>query len=150
MDDAPPAFCRAPDQKVNSISVKVTLTKPQLKQNVLKYLYKYGDTFCDITVVILNTGIEQSQIKYLLDELEADKLIVLSRANPHLNSAGVGAHILNAGSNVQARITAEGRDHVQQHLSPSWIDYLEKHPVIRIILILGGIIGLIALIVGLF
>lgn len=127
-----------------------TLTKPQLKKNVLKHLYKHGDTFCDITSVILNTGIEQSHIKYLLDELEADKLIVLSRANPHLNSAGVGAHILNAGSNIQARITAQGLDHVKQHFSPSWIDYFEKHPVIRIILIVGGIGGLIALIVGLF
>jgi hypothetical protein len=100
--------------------------------------------------MILHTGIEQSHIKYLLDELQADNLILLSKVNPALNSAGPGAHVLSATSNIQARITAQGCDHVKQHFSPSWIDYLEKHPIIRIILIVGGIGGVIALIVGLF
>jgi hypothetical protein len=83
----------------------------------------------------------------LLDELQQDNLITLSKANPHLNS---NQHVLNAASNFQARITPEGRKYVKEHLSPSWLDYLEKHPIIRIILIVGGVAGLIALIVGLF
>lgn len=105
----------------------------------------FGDTFIDITPNLLNTGFEQSQIKYLLDELEHDKLIILSKANPHLNT---NQHVLTASSNIQARLTPEGRNHVKEHFAPSWLDYLEKHPIIRIILIVGGIAGLIALIVG--
>lgn len=127
-----------------------TLTKPELKKKVLKFLYKNGDTFVVITSSLLNTGIEQSHIKYLLDELEHDKLIILSKNNPHLNSYGPGSHVLNPASNIQARITPEGRNHVKEHFAPSWLDYFEKHPVVRIILIVGGVAGLIALIVGLF
>lgn len=125
----------------------MAITKPELKKRVLKYLYKNGDTFTDITSTLLNTGIEQSHIKYLLDELQHDNLIILSKANPHLNSS---QHVLSAASNVQARITPEGRKYVKEHLNASWLDYLEKHPILRIILIVGGVAGLIALIVSLF
>ena len=124
----------------------MAITKPELKKRVLKYLNKNGDTFTDITSTLLNTGIEQHNIKYLLDELQHDGLIILSKANPHLNS---NQHVLNAASNVQARITPNGRKFVKEHHG-SWLDYLEKHPIIRIILIVGGVAGLIALIAGLF
>lgn len=127
-----------------------TLTKPELKKRVLKHLNEHGDTFVDFTPVILNTGIDQTHIKYLLDELQTDNLIILSKNNPHLNSIGANGHVLTAASNVQARITPQGRAYVKEHISTSVLDYLEKHPVIRIILIVGGVAGLIALIVGLF
>lgn len=125
----------------------MSITRPELKKRVLKYLYKHGDTFTDITSTLLNTDIDQHNIKYLLDELQHDNLIILSKANPHLNS---NQHVLNAASNVQARITPEGRRHVKEHLATSWLDYLEKHPIIRIILIVGGVAGLVALIIGAF
>jgi hypothetical protein len=129
----------------------MSLTKAELKKRVLKHLNEHGDTFVDFTPVILNTGIDQTHIKYLLDELQTDSLIILSKANPHLNSIGANGHVLTAASNMQARITPQGRDYVKQHFaSSSWLDYLEKHPIIRIILIVGGVAGLIALIVGSF
>ncbi len=128
----------------------MSLTKPELKKRVLKHLNEHGDTFVDITPVILNTGIDQTHIKYLLDELQTDSLIILSKNNPHLNSIGANGHVLTAASNVQARITPQGRDYVKQHFAPSWLDSLEKHPIIRIILIVGGVVGLIALIASLF
>lgn len=128
----------------------MSLTKAELKKRVLKHLHEQEDTFVDITPVILNTGIEQTQIKYLLDELQTDSLIILSKNNPHLNSVGANGHVLTAASNVQARITPQGRGYVKQHFASSWLDYLEKNPIIRIILIVGGVAGLIALIASLF
>jgi DNA-binding transcriptional ArsR family regulator len=125
------------------------MTKEKLKHNVLKYLNKNGETFCSITSVLLNTGIEQYNIQYLLNELEHDELIFLAKDNDRLNSAGPGAHVLNSGSRIRARITSKGRTHVKEHIATSILDYLEKHPAIRTVVLIGGIGGGIAIIIAL-
>jgi hypothetical protein len=124
------------------------MTEEKLKKNVLKYLNKNGETFCSITPVLLNTDIEQHKIQYLLNELERDALILLAKDNDRLNSAGAGAHVLNPASRIRARITPQGRTHVKDHLVTSILDYLERHPVIRTIVLIGGIGGGIVVIIA--
>lgn len=124
------------------------MTEEKLKKNVLKYLNKNGETFCYISPVLLNTGIEQHKIQYLLNEFERDGLVLLARDNDRLNSAGAGAHVLNSNSKIRARITPQGKTYVKEHISSSFFDYLEKHPVIRTIILIGSVGGGIAVIIA--
>ena len=121
------------------------MTPEELKKRVMKYLNKNGDTFCSITSQLLNSGMEQHNVQYLLNELERDQLIILGKANDRLNT---NAHVLNPASNIQARITPQGKTYVKEHFSNSILDYLEKHPVIRTIVLIGGIGGGIAVIIA--
>lgn len=122
------------------------MTADQLKKRVMKYLNKNGDTFCSITSQLLDSGMEQHNIQYLLNELERDQLIILGRANDRLNT---NQHVLSATSRIEARITPQGKSYVKEHFSNSILDYLEKHPVIRTIVLIGGIGGGIAVIIAL-
>lgn len=128
--------------------MKRPMTASKLKKKVLKHLNKNGDTFISITNQLLNTGIEQHQVQYLLNELERDGLIILGKANDRLNVTGVNAHILSANSHLEARITPQGKAYVKEHLTNSILDYLEKHPLIRTIVLIGSIGGGIAIIIA--
>jgi len=114
------------------------MTPEELKKRVMKYLNKNGDTFCSISSQLLNSGMEQHIVPYLLNELERDQLIVLGRASDRLNT---NAHVLNPASNIQAHINPQGKTYVKEHFSNSILDYLEKHPIIRTIVLIGGIGG---------
>lgn len=49
---------------------------------------------------------------------------------------------------VEPRITPQGKTYVKEHFSNSVLDYLEKHSVIRTIVLIGGIGGGIAVIIA--
>lgn len=121
------------------------MTPEELKKRVMKYLHKNGDTFCSITYQLLNSGMEQHNVQYLLNELERDQLIILGRANDRLNT---NQHLLSAASRIEARITPQGKTYVKEHFSNSILDYLEKHPAIRTIVLIGSIGGGIAVIIA--
>jgi len=121
------------------------MTAEQLKKRVLKYLNKNGDTYCSISSQLLNSDMEQHNVQYLLNELERDQLIILGRANDRLNT---NQHVLSPTSRIEARITPQGKTYVKEHFSNSVLDYLEKHPAIRTIVLIGSIGGGIAVIIA--
>ncbi len=86
------------------------------KRNVLVFLDDHGDTFANITNVLLSSGIEQFNMKYLLDELKRDGLIELHADNPHLN---LKSYELGPNANFRLRITVKGREYVSHHFSPA-------------------------------
>lgn len=100
------------------------MTAEQLKKRVMKYLNKNGDTFCSITSELLDSGMEQHNVQYLLNELERDQLIILGRANDRLNT---NQHVLSATSRIEARITPQGKTYVKEHFSNSVLDYLDDY-----------------------
>ena len=61
---------------------------------------------------------------------------------------GQNQHVLSATSRIEARITPQGKSYVKEHFSNSVLDYLEKHPAIRTIVLIGGIGGGIAIIIA--
>jgi hypothetical protein len=121
------------------------ITAEELKKKVLTHLDKNDNTFCSITFQLLDTGMEQHQVQYLLNELEHDQLNILGYANDRLNT---NKHVLSTASRIEARITPQGKDYVKTHFNHSILDYLEKHSIIRIVVLIGGIAGGIAIMIA--
>lgn len=112
------------------------MTPEQLKKRVMRYL---NQTVIHSALSRLNCLTPAwSNIRSSISSMNSnlDQLIILGRANDRLN---INAHVLNAASNIQARITPQGKTYVKEYFSSSLLYYLEKHRVIRTTVLIGAL-----------
>lgn len=99
----------------------------EFKRKVLHYVDR-EDTFVNITSVLLEFPmIHQSQLKFLLDELQTDNLIILAKDNPGLNSKN---YLLDQSSRVRARITTDGREYLKHQYERPSVTYNVNNSVV--------------------